>query len=124
MLFDITKIKNTFPFISELKTSNSIYHGVVLNSDKISVSFIDIEKISSKEDFVRLINLSEKWWWFSNRIIPLNLFYPDETAPFMDFVTHLPSKTTDVDGHVASLQAILDGTKTNKKNRTLRTADD
>lgn len=119
MLFDITKIKNTFPFISEIHSSNNIYHGIVLNSDKLSVTFIDIEKISNKKEFVALINLSEKWWWYSNRTIPLNLFYRDESELFLKYVTHLPSKTTKIDGHVASLQEILNMTKTNKKNRTL-----
>ena len=119
MLFDITKIKNTFPFISEIKSTSTIYHGIVLNSDKLSVSFIDIDKISNKQEFVALINLSEKWWWYSNRTIPLNLFYNEEAELFLRYITHLPSKTTEVDGHVASLQEILDGSKTNKKNRTL-----
>ena len=120
MLFDVAKIKNTFPFISEIHSSNTIYHGVILNYDKLSVSFIDIEKIKNKKEFVALINLSEKWWWYSNRSIPLNLFYSDESEFFMRYVTHLPAKTSNVvEGHVASLQTILDMTKTNKKNRTL-----
>lgn len=119
MLFDITKIKNTFPFISEITSNNTIYHGIVLNSDKLSITFIDINKIKDKKEFVELINLSEKWWWYSNRTIPLNLFYYHESETFLKYVTHLPSKTTYIDGHVASLQDILDMSKTNKKNRTL-----
>lgn len=120
MLFDIAKIKNTFPFISEIRSNNDIYHGIILNYDKLSISFIDIGKIRDKKEFVALINLSERWWWYSNRSIPLNLFYSNETELFMKYVTHLPAKTSDVvSGHVASLQTILDATKTNKKNRTL-----
>lgn len=119
MLFDITKIKNTFPFISEIKSNNTIYHGIILNSDKLSVSFIDINKIKDKKEFVALINLSEKWWWYSNRTIPLNLFYNQESEMFLKYVTHLPAKTASIDGHCASLQDILDMSKTNKKNRTL-----
>lgn len=120
MLFDIAKIKNTFPFISEIESNNNIYHGVILNYDKLSVSFIDIEKIRDKKEFVALINLSERWWWYSNRSIPLNLFYSNESELFMRYVTHLPAKTSNVvSGHVASLQTILDMTKTNKRNRTL-----
>ena len=120
MLFDIAKIKNTFPFISEIESNNSIYHGIIINYDKLSVSFIDIGKMRDKKEFVALINLSERWWWYSNRSIPLNLFYSKESELFMKYVTHLPAKTSNVvSGHVASLQTILDGTKTNKKNRTL-----
>lgn len=124
MLFDINKIKNTFPFISEIEVNDTIYHGIILNSDKLSTTFIDIEKIRSKEAFVELITISEKWWWYSNRSIPLNLFYPEQSDIFMDYVTHLPAKTSRiVNGHCVSLQKFLHKTKTNKKNRTLTIID-
>lgn len=120
MLFDINKIKNTFPFISEIEVNNDIYHGIILNCDKLSTTFIDIEKIRSKEAFVELITISEKWWWYSNRSIPLNLFYPEQSDVFMAYVTHLPSKTSNItNGHCVSLQTFLQKSKTNKKNRTL-----
>lgn len=119
MLFDINKIKNTFPFITEIGVNKDIYHGIILNSDKLSTTFIDIEKIRSKEAFVELITISEKWWWYSNRSIPLNLFYPEQSDVFMAYVTHLPTKTSRIVGHTVSLQAFLQKAKTNKKNRTL-----
>ena len=124
MLFDINKIKNTFPFISEIEVNNDIYHGIILNSDKLSTTFIDIDKIHSKEVFVELITISEKWWWYSNRSIPLNLFYPEYADMFMPYVTHLPAKTSRiVHGHCVSLQKFLLKSKTNKRNRTLTIID-
>lgn len=121
MLFNIEKITQNFPFVSKLVSDdNSIYCGIIINCDKNGISFINLDYIYDQKDFLRLMKVAQRWWWYSNRMIPLNLFYYDEILPYMVFVTHLPTKTTNIsEGHIASLQKILETSKISKKNRTL-----
>lgn len=121
MKIDIEKLKQSFPFISHLLTNDGRnFYGIIVNCDKNSISFINLEKIHSQDEFISLMKMSQNWWWYSNRSIPLNIFYRKDTQYFMQYTTHLPYKTTEVrSGHIASLQKILDNTRTNRKNRTL-----
>ncbi|ASV44167.1 hypothetical protein PBI_SCTP2_152 [Salicola phage SCTP-2] len=123
MKFEIEKLKSSFPFLSHLETEDGRnYYGIILNCDRNSISFINIEKLYSQQELISLMKITQNWWWYSNRVIPMNIFYPKDVQPFMQYVTHLPYKTTYLkSGHIASLQKILDQSNNNRKNRTLKT---
>lgn len=119
MRLELDKLRESFPFLSKMIVNTKIsYYGIVLNCDKNAVTFINLEKIQTKEELVKLMNLSQNWWWYSNRSIPLNLFYQKETEEYMPYVTSLPFKTTTIEGHVSSLEDILNNAKTSRKNRS------
>lgn len=127
MNLTIETIKNNFPFISVFSANdneNNIY-GIVLNCDKTTVSIIDIEKIRNKDEIIKLLEIGENWWWYSNRDIPLNLFYYDECLPYMKYVSHLSSKYIDkIYGNESSLTNFTNSKKIFRKNKTLKVKDD
>lgn len=116
------QIKESFPFISVIEDSNEKeYIGIILSHNKNTISFIDLNKIKSKEKLLALIELCKNWWWYSNRIIPLNLYYYDQSAPFMQYLSHLPSRTSEVIiGNIFTLEKVVELNKTSKSNKTLK----
>lgn len=126
MFLDKNKIKDKFPFISVIIGNNNEeeYYGIILANNRNTISFIDIKKIRDTKQFSDLLQICQNWWWYSNRSIPINLYYYEDTLPFMQYVTHLPSKTnTIVSGHVASLDKIVEQNKSSIRNRILRFYD-
>lgn len=126
MFLDKNKIKDKFPFISVIVGNgcDTEYYGVIIANNRNTISFIDIKRIKSTDEFSDLLQVCQNWWWYSNRTIPINLYYYEETSKFMKYVTHLPSKThTIISGHVASLDKIVESNKSSTKNRILRFYD-
>lgn len=119
MKLDKNIIESDFPFLAMIEFADETHIGIVLNKDKHSITFIDFNKIHSSEKLKKIINIGMNWWWYSNRAIPLNLFYYEDVLPYMQHVTSLPAKTSEVlCGHVCSLETLIDR-KYYRKNKTL-----
>ena len=118
-------IKESFPYISVIEDGNTDeYIGIIISYNKNTISFIDINKIKIKQELLDLLSLCKNWWWYSNRVIPINLYYFEQTKPFMKYLTHLPTKTsTVIIGNAYSLEKVLEINKTSKSNRTLKVID-
>lgn len=107
------------PFISKITMdTGDIYQGVIVNSDKSMISFIDINKMKDDKVLYNFVELCLDWWWYSSRHVPINLFYPNETQTYMDaYMTHIPNKTSvNVSGHVVSLNQIVKSRKSYRRN--------
>lgn len=119
------KIKESFPYISVIEDGNGDeYVGIIIAYNKNTISFIDINKIKNKQTMLELLGLCKNWWWYSNRIIPINLYYYEQSLPYMKYLTHLPAKTsTVIIGNIYSLEKVLEINKTSKSNKTLKVID-
>lgn len=120
---DNENYQELLPFISKITMdTGDIYQGVVVNSDKSMISFIDINKMKDDKVLYDFVELCLDWWWYSSRHIPINLFYPRETQCYMDaYMTHIPNKTSvNVTGHVVSLNQIVKDRKSYRKNVLLQ----
>lgn len=119
------KIKESFPYISVIEDGNGDeYVGIIIAYNKNTISFIDINKIKNKQTMIELLSLCKNWWWYSNRIIPINLYYYEQSLPYMKYLTHLPAKTsTVIIGNIYSLEKVLEVNKTSKSNKTLKVID-
>lgn len=119
MKIDKEIIETNFPFMAVMEMNDKEYMGIILNSDKSSVTFIDFSKIPNTAEVKRLVNIGMNWWWYSNRSIPLNLFYYEDVLPYMEYVSSLPAKNTEVIcGHVCSLEKLINR-KYYRKNKVL-----
>lgn len=123
---DNDNYQELLPFVSTIEMdSGDIYKGVILNLDKTMISFIDISKIKDNDELYEFIELCLDWWWYSSRVVPVNLFYPNETQYYLrQYTTHIPNKMSIViKGHQVSLSGIVQGKKFYRKNISLNTKD-
>lgn len=112
--------EDILPFVSVIEMDNIRYRGIIINSDKSHISFIDLSKINDDEKLYDFLDLGLNWWWFSNKKIPINLYYPEECMPYMNKITHLPAKNSTIkQGHIISLQKIVDSVKPYRRNISL-----
>lgn len=128
MIYDKQKLLERFPFIAVVaSTSNQNLPetiGIVLGSNKNTITILDISRITDAKKFSHFLNICQDWWWYSNRNIPVNLYYPNEIEEFMVHVKHYSSKSYAViTGHVASLDIVVATHRSNARNRTLRIID-
>lgn len=127
MNLTLETIKNNFPFISVFSTNEdgTIIYGIVLNSDKNTISMIDLNSINDKQKIVELMKIGENWWWYSDRDIPINLFYYNECLPYMEYVLHIPAKSvSQIFGSNSSLTYFTNNKKIFRKNKTLKVIRD
>lgn len=121
-LITLEKIKKELQFVSVFRTkqdSNNLY-GVVVNSDKNTISIIDLERIHDKKLILEFLVLGQKWWETANRAIPINLFYPTECSKYMKYVTHISTKSVDkLFGHESSLTEYTITRRSPRKNKML-----
>lgn len=121
MQIDREKIRTKFPYLSIIVTSDKLeFTGVILSHNKNTVSFIDIDKISSKDKFTKLIELCQQWWWYSNRMIPINLYYYDDMQPYMGYISHVSARSSEIIGYSISLETVVEVNKYSRRNRTLK----
>lgn len=54
------------------------YVGIIQNYDDVITSLYDLSSIKTETERIQFLELGEKWWWESNRMIPINLFLKGE----------------------------------------------
>lgn len=121
---DNENYQELLPFVSKIQMeSGDIYKGVIVNSDKTMISFIDLSKMRNDKDLYEFIELCLDWWWYSSRLVPVNLFYPKETQYYMNkYITHIPNRINiEISGHQVSLHDIVKSKKFYRKNISLNT---
>lgn len=105
------------PFISTITLINgTVLKGMVINDDKTMISFYDILQIKDEEELYSFIETCLDWWWYSNKRIPINIFYPEAMSHYYDILRHHSKKgIADVKGHTVSLETILEQSKPYRK---------
>ena len=76
----VNKIKDIlklYPFLSYGTMSGELYLGVIQNSDNQFVSMYIIDYIPDEVSRALFMEFAERWWWESNRKLPINVFIKD-----------------------------------------------
>lgn len=97
-------IKNKFPFLSLIRYGNSEFLGIIQNSDNLSISMyiLDIIPENLKKEF---LELGEKWWWESNRSIPINIFLREDFKKFKPYINSFVKKEIILEfGHLITIE--------------------
>ena len=78
----IKNLLNQYPFISYLTYGGNEYIGIIQNSDEIITTIYDFSAIKTLEQKTRILELADKLWWESNRIVPINVFLKQDWMEF------------------------------------------
>lgn len=76
-----------FPFLSYGVMQDTPYLGIVQNADNQFISIYVLDLIPDEESRKLFLTFGERWWWESNRKIPINVFIKD--ARFKRFRDYL-----------------------------------
>jgi hypothetical protein len=104
-----TEILKNFPFLvmATYSATTEEYIGIVGNKDSEITSIYLYNRLQSMEEKKLFLELADKWWWETNRQIPINISLRKEWGAFKytlcSFVT---KELTIIDGHIVSLNDI------------------
>lgn len=74
----ILEILEKFPFLTYGVMHDEEYLGIVQNSDNQFVSMYIIDLIPNEEQRKLFLQFGDRWWWESNRKVPINVFIKDQ----------------------------------------------
>jgi hypothetical protein len=81
--------------------------GIIQNADIITTSFYDINLLKTDEEKRLFLSLGEKWYFESNRLLPINIYLKNEWNQFQPtFKTFITKELTIIYGPVTSLAAL------------------
>ena len=74
----IEVVLERFPFLSYGRVGEDFYLGIVQNSDNQFVSMYVLDLIPTASLRAIFLELGDRWWWESNRMVPINVFIKDQ----------------------------------------------
>ena len=98
-----------FPFISVVLYGGNQdeFVGIIQNADNVTTSLYDFGMLKTDEEKKQFLELGEKWYFESNRQLPINIYLKEEWEPFSNiFKTFVSRELTVVHGPCTSLAAL------------------
>ncbi len=98
-----------FPFISVILygASQDEFVGIIQNADTITTSIYDFGLLKTDEEKRLFLELGERWYFESNRQLPINIYLKNEWKIFDKiFKSFITKETTIIHGPCTSLSAI------------------
>jgi hypothetical protein len=111
-------LSNKFPFISILTYGDNAdeYVGIIQNADNIITSMYDFGLLTTEDEKKLFLTLGEKWFYESNRQLPINIYLKNEWKPFDKiFKTFITKEVTVIHGPSVSLSNL----SAKKKRRSI-----
>ena len=102
-------LSNRFPFISVVRygASQEEYVGIIQNADSVTTSMYDFGAIQTDEEKRLFLLLGERWYYESNRQLPINIFLKHEWDPFQNiFKTFITKELQVIHGPATSLSTL------------------
>lgn len=101
----IEEILEKFPFLSYGMVGENPYLGIIQNSDNQFVSIYILDMIPTEALRKLFLELGDRWWWESNRKIPINVFIKDSRFKvFREYLRMFSAKDFElIAGHKVSL---------------------
>lgn len=104
----ITKILQEHPFFSYGTMLDRQYLGIIQNSDNVLLSMYVYTDIPTPELRLHFIKLGLDWWYGSNRMIPIHIFFKSRFRIFRPYLKHFSSKDFELlAGPSVSLQETI-----------------
>lgn len=98
-----------FPFISIILYGDAQdeFVGIIQNTDATITCLYDFGLLKTDDEKRRFLELGEKWYYESNRQLPINIYLKEEWREFNAiFKTFITKETTIVHGPTTSLSAL------------------
>jgi len=111
-------LSQKFPFISVILYGDAQdeYVGIVQNADAIITSIYDFGLLKGEDEKKLFLTLGEKWYYESNRQLPINIYLKNEWEPFLKiFKTFITKEVTVIHGPSVSLSSL----SAKKKRRSI-----
>jgi len=107
-MINLAEIQENFPFLSCVKYRDVEYICIIQNTDNKIISFYDFEAIRSADEKQMFLDCGDIWWWESNRMLPINIFLPQEMRLFRECMKTLAIKDIEIMfGPVTSLNNLI-----------------
>jgi hypothetical protein len=117
-----TEIQTNFPFITCIKSNDTEYLGIVINTDNQIISIYDYSSIKTSENKKRFLDLGDIWWWESNRKIPINIFLKNDMSIFKEYIKTFNYKDIKIlFGPIINLSQIAEKRVKRKSIQLIRT---
>lgn len=111
-------LQKKFPFISivEYGSNGDEFIGIIQNSDNAITCLYDFGSLKDEQEKRLFLELGEKWYYESNRMLPINIYLKDEWEPFQKtFKTLVTKEVNIVHGPSTSLSSLV----TRRKHRSV-----
>lgn len=102
-------LSEKFPFISVILYGDSQdeFVGIIQNADSTITSIYDFGLLKTDEEKRLFLTLGEKWYYESNRQLPINIYLKEEWEQFNKvFKTFISKELTVIHGPTTSLSAL------------------
>ena len=102
-------LASRFPFITVVLygTNGDEFVGIIQNADSITTSIYDFGMLTDDEEKKQFLTLGERWYFESNRQLPINIFLKTDWEPFQKiFKTFITKELTIIHGPSTSLSAL------------------
>lgn len=95
---------NTYPpFVTVLQNDGVTYIGIIKIKSKQYTTLYCFDKMDTSLQ-QELMEIAQNWWWQSNRLIPVCLFFQEEMEKFEDYTQRFDTNSVNfVCGPVISL---------------------
>jgi hypothetical protein len=108
MLKSADQLHDRFPFLTYGVYLDTDYLGIVQNCDQQILSMFIYTQIHEEQLKKRFLIYGENWWWESNRLIPINVFFKDKFNIFKPFMkTFVRKEFRIMWGPIVSLQETM-----------------
>lgn len=103
-----SKLSEKFPFLTYATYGDDEYIGIIQNSDNQFVTMYVLNRMHDEKLKKQFLAFGEEWWWGSNRMIPINIFFKDRFKVFRPYLMTFASKdfvincgpTVSLDDHI------------------------
>ena len=89
-------IEQNFPYISVVTYGGQEYVGIIANQDQYVTTMFVYTELKTEQQKQRLLELGSVWWWESNRMIPINIFWREDMKDFNHCLLTMNSKDVRV----------------------------
>lgn len=113
------KLNLEYPFLSVCTYGDIEYVGIIQNRDSFVTFFYDYGSITDLEMKRRFLELGDKWWWDSNRMVPIDIFLKSEWVEFKPYLKIFTTKNMKVLHGPTTTLSELAKTRTKRRSITL-----
>lgn len=101
-------ILSNFPFLTIGKYLDEEYIGIIGNSDSQLTSIYIYNNLPTEDMKKAFLSVGDKWWWETNRQIPINISLRSLWLPFRPYMKTFITKDFEIlSGPCTSLDSVM-----------------
>ena len=108
-----------YPFLTLLECHSREHIGIVSNKAATQVSMYLYDRIGDSRLKSLFLSLGEKWWWETNRQIPIGIVFRRDMRPFERCMGRFPTRGSVFKGGPETSLAGLNRKRTKRRNLQL-----